>query len=81
MVIQYFKIIMRDLLKRKIFSLINIAGIALGFAVCILTLLYVYTELSFDRHIPDVENKYRVIWGTPDDMYNLPSNLRIFDKI
>jgi len=68
MVIQYFKIIMRDLVKRKSFSLINIAGIALGFTVCILTLLYVYTELNFDRHIPDVENKYRIIWGTPDDM-------------
>ena len=38
------------------------------FAVCILTILYVYTELSFDRHIPSVANKYRIIWGSSDDI-------------
>ena len=66
--IQYFKLIVRDLLKRTGFSFINIFGIALGFAVCILTLLYVYTEFNFDRYIPGVENKYRIVWGTPDDI-------------
>jgi len=67
MIKQYFKLIIRDLIKRKGFSLINISGIALGFAVCILTLLYVYTEFSFDRYIPGVENKYRIVWGPSDD--------------
>ena len=64
---QFLKLIIRDLLKRKSFSMINIAGIALGFTVCILTLLYVYTEFSFDRHIPGVANKYRIVWGPSDD--------------
>ena len=64
---QFFKLIIRDLLKRKSFSMINIAGIALGFTVCILTLLYVNTEFSFDRHIPGVANKYRIVWGPSDD--------------
>jgi putative ABC transport system permease protein len=65
---QYFKLIFRDLFKRKSFTLINISGLALGFAVCILTVLYVYTEFSFDRHIPSVANKYRIIWGSSDDI-------------
>ena len=68
MIRQYFKLVFRDLLKRKSFTLINISGLALGFAVCILTVLYVYTEFSFDRHIPSVANKYRIIWGTSDDI-------------
>jgi len=65
---QYFKLIFRDLFKRKSFTLINISGLAMGFAVCILTVLYVYTEFSFDRHIPSVANKYRIIWGSSDDI-------------
>jgi putative ABC transport system permease protein len=65
---QYFKLIFRDLFKRKSFTLINISGLALGFAVCLLTVLYVYTEFSFDRHIPSVANKYRIIWGPSDDI-------------
>lgn len=64
---KFFKLIIRDLLKRRSFSMINIAGIALGFAVCLLTLLYVHTEFSFDRHIPGVVNKYRIVWGPSDD--------------
>ena len=64
---QYFKLIFRNLLQRKSFSIINIFGIALGFAVSILTLLYVFTEYKFDRHIPGVANKYRIIWRPSDD--------------
>jgi|NGEPerStandDraft_6_1074524.scaffolds.fasta_scaffold25097_1 putative ABC transport system permease protein len=63
---KYFKLIIRDLIKRKSFSLINIAGIALGFSVCIITILYVVTEFSFDKHIPSAANKYRIIWGPPN---------------
>src|SRR5664280_776473 len=66
MIRKYLKLILRDLIKRKSFSLINIAGIALGFSVCIITILYVVTEFSFDKHIPSAANKYRIIWGPPN---------------
>ena len=66
---QYFKLICRDLLKRKSYSLINISGIALGFTVCMLAVLYVYTESSFDKYIPDSGNKYRLLWGYADNKY------------
>lgn len=66
---QYFKLIWRDLLKRKSYSLINISGIALGFTVCILAVLYVYTESSFDKYIPNSGNKYRLLWGYADNTY------------
>jgi putative ABC transport system permease protein len=66
---QYFKLICRDLLKRKSYSIINISGIALGFTVCILAVLYVYTESSFDKYIPNSGNKYRLLWGYAGNKY------------
>ncbi len=68
MIVQYLKMITRDLIKRKSFSLINITGIAIGFTVCMVAVLYVYTELCFDKYIPGVENKYRITWGPSNDV-------------
>jgi putative ABC transport system permease protein len=45
----YIKIAWRNLLRNKVFSFINITGLALGMATCLLISLYVYHELSYDR--------------------------------
>jgi len=45
----YLKTAWRHLLRHRAFSFINIAGLALGMAVCILIFLWVWDELSFDR--------------------------------
>lgn len=45
----YLKIAYRNLLKNKIFSLINILGLAIGMAACLLILQYVSFELSYDE--------------------------------
>lgn len=45
----YVTIAIRNLLKRKGFSLINITGLAIGIAVCLLIVAYVYDEFSYDR--------------------------------
>jgi len=45
----YLTIAWRNLFKNKVFSLLNIMGLGLGMAVCMLILLYVSHELSFDR--------------------------------
>lgn len=49
----YFKIAIRNLLKNKVFSFINIVGLAMGMAVSMLILLYVSHEMSFDRFHPN----------------------------
>jgi putative ABC transport system permease protein len=56
----YVKIAYRNLIKSKIYSLINVLGLTLGFVCCILILLYVKDELSYDKFIPHHENIYRV---------------------
>lgn len=50
----------RNLLKNRVFSLINIAGLAIGIGCFILIGNYVLDELSYDRWIPQAKNIYRV---------------------
>jgi putative ABC transport system permease protein len=50
MIKNYLKIALRNLAKNKVYSFINIAGLATGMAVAMLIGLWIYDELSFDRH-------------------------------
>ena len=45
----YIKTALRNLFKHKGYSLINIVGLAIGMASCLLILLYVQHELSYDN--------------------------------
>jgi putative ABC transport system permease protein len=56
----YIKIAFRNLLRQKIYSLINITGLAIGMACCILILLYVQNEMSYDRYHRKADRIYRV---------------------
>ena len=49
----YFTIAFRHLKKHKVFSLVNIVGLAVGLAVFWLMALYIADELSFDRWSPN----------------------------
>ncbi len=60
MIKNYFKIAWRNLLRNKVFSLINISGLASGLACFILIALYVADELSYDRVYNDAERIYRI---------------------
>lgn len=57
----YFTIAFRNLKKHKVFSLVNIAGLAVGLAVFWLMALYIADELSFDRWSPNADRIYRVV--------------------
>jgi len=56
----YFKIGLRKIKRQKIYSLINIAGLAAGLACCTVIILYVTNELSYDSFHKDAERIYRV---------------------
>ena len=56
----YFKIALRNLQRNKVFSFINIVGLALGLACAMLIILYVKDEASYDRFQKNVKNIYRV---------------------
>jgi putative ABC transport system permease protein len=56
----YLTIGIRNLLKNKLFSFINIAGMAISIATFLVITLFVADELKFDKHVEDVDLKYRV---------------------
>ncbi|KKN14511.1 hypothetical protein LCGC14_0995410, partial [marine sediment metagenome] len=56
----YVKIAIRNLLRNKLYSFLNIAGLAIGIACCVLILLYVQDELSFDRFHEKADRIFRV---------------------
>ncbi|MFC1493599.1 ABC transporter permease, partial [candidate division KSB1 bacterium] len=61
----YLKITLRNIKRQKFFSFINIAGLAVGLACCLLMLLWINDELSFDRFHENADVLYRVITKTP----------------
>src|SRR5258708_34269431 len=60
MIKNYLKTAWRNLMKNKTFSLINIAGLAIGMAACLLILQYVNFELSYDQFNKNISDVYRV---------------------
>lgn len=60
MIKSYFKIALRNLLRNRVVSVINIAGLSLGLTCCLLLFLYTKDELSFDRFHENKDRIYRV---------------------
>lgn len=56
----YLKVAFRNLLRFKTYSFINIAGLAIGIACCLLILLYIKNELSYDRFNQKADQIYRI---------------------
>jgi putative ABC transport system permease protein len=58
MIRNYFKIAWRNLLRNKLYSVINIAGLAVGMAVALLIALWIANEYSYDKFLPDYKQLY-----------------------
>jgi ABC-type antimicrobial peptide transport system permease subunit len=56
----YLKMTIRNLLRHKGYSFINMAGLAIGMACCILLVVYIHSELSFDRYHENADRIYRL---------------------
>lgn len=53
-----FKIALRNIAKNPGFSIINIGGLAIGLASCLMLLLYVNYEWSYDKQFKDINRIY-----------------------
>jgi putative ABC transport system permease protein len=60
MLTNYFKTSLRSLLKNRGITLLNVIGLAVGIATCLLIVLYVHDEMSYDRYDRQAERIYRV---------------------
>ncbi len=61
MIKNYFKIAWRTIVKNKLYSFINITGLSIGLAVCMLITLFVKDEFSFDQFQKNKNKIYRLV--------------------
>jgi putative ABC transport system permease protein len=69
----YWTVAVRALAKSKTYSVINIAGLAIGMAACVMILLYINYERSYDEWLPDVANTYQLQTWNPHPSDEEPS--------
>ena len=56
----YFTVAIRNLRKHSFYSFINVAGLSIGVAVCFIILLFVFNEVSYDKHYANADRIYRL---------------------
>jgi putative ABC transport system permease protein len=69
----YWTVAVRILAKNKTYSVINVAGLAIGVAACLMIFLYIQYERSYDTWLPDVKNTYEVQAWSPHPHSGQPS--------
>ncbi|TAG19381.1 MAG: ABC transporter permease [Cytophagia bacterium] len=69
MIRNYLKIAIRNLVRNKVYSFINIFGLSVGLATCLLIMLYIFDEISYDKHHRDVSQLYRVAQQIKDEKW------------
>ncbi|MCB9315562.1 MAG: ABC transporter permease [Lewinellaceae bacterium] len=71
----YFKIALRNMAKYRGYTLINLAGLTIGIAVCLLLVLWVNDELSYDRFHANADRMYRALWEARvgDNEWKIPN--------
>jgi putative ABC transport system permease protein len=57
----YLKIAVRNMLRNKTYSFINIFGLSVGVACCLMLSLFIFDEYRYDKHHKDLDNLYRII--------------------
>ena len=73
----YWTVAVRALAKSRTYSIINIAGLAIGMAACIMILLYIKYEQNYDKWVPDVANTYQLQAWYPHPSDNEPAFLQM----
>jgi putative ABC transport system permease protein len=69
----YFKTSVRSLLRHKLYAFINISGVSLGLACCLMTFLYVRNEYSVNTTFLEVERIYRINSLWREEAMGLPT--------
>jgi putative ABC transport system permease protein len=69
---KYLKIIFRNILKSKNHSMLSILGLAIGLACCVIIMLYVQNEVSYDRYHKNSDRIFRMThhFSSPESGYD-----------
>lgn len=74
MIKNYFRIAIRNLARHKSYSIINITGLAIGIAACLLIFVVVQYELSYDRFQKNNKRIYRIVSTQQQSDGNINNN-------
>ncbi len=66
----YFKIAFRNLIRHRVYSFINVMGLAVGMACAVLVMLWVRYELSYDEFHKNADRLYRVVFTNPQKEFH-----------
>lgn len=66
MLLNFLKIALRNIRNHRVYSIVNILGLALGICSCLVIYLVVSYEFSFDRFLPDRDRIYRIVGERTD---------------
>ena len=74
MLFNYLKLALRNISRQKFYAIINVLGLSIGLAICLVILLFVKDELSYDKHHSNADRIYRVnmVWGLQDGGTEFP---------
>lgn len=74
MIRNYIRIAWRNLVRRKAYTAINIIGLAIGIAACLLLFTVVRYEMSYDSFHPNHDRIYRIVTQDklPDNVFHTP---------
>lgn len=61
MISNYVRVTARNLWRERTYTIINVAGLAVGISICLLVAMFVEHEFQYDRHFKDYDRIYRVI--------------------
>ncbi|MCE1156689.1 MAG: ABC transporter permease, partial [Bacteroidales bacterium] len=61
MILHYLKIAWRNLLKDRVYSAVNILGLAIAMTFCFLLIFWIRFELSYETGHPDVDRIYKIL--------------------
>ena len=78
MLLNYIRLSIRVILRNRLFSLINILGLSLGFAAFFVSWQYASNELKSDQFHQNYKNKVQLVfnWKTKDDLGNVAENMQ-----
>ena len=65
----YLTVGLRALTRDPLFAAINLFGLAIGLAGCLMIILFIRYELSFDDWLPDADLRERVLVRNPSRLY------------
>ena len=66
MLLNYFKVGLRNLLRHQLFSIINVSGLAISMSVCLLIIMLLADQYSYDDFHPEKQRIFRVLSARPE---------------